>query len=139
MLLTPEDIDALATAIATALVRELPALAQPAAVASAPDTRTRLRTGPIVIDTARHEVLVNGVDIRLKPREFSTLECLVRNAGYVLSREQILEMAWPVDVALDLESNRNVDVIIHRLRKRLGEAGKLIEGITGRGYKLRDR
>jgi two-component system alkaline phosphatase synthesis response regulator PhoP len=56
----------------------------------------------------------------------------------VLTREQLLDLAWPVDVALEMETSRNVDVMIRRVRMKLGDSGKPIETVHGHGYKLRD-
>ncbi len=139
MSLTPDEITVLAKAIVVALIREIPSLAQPVPVAAAPDLRNRFEIGPLVIDIGRHEVLIDDVEAAVPRREFTVLEALVRNAGTVLSRERLLEIAWPADVALEIENTRNVDVIVRRLRIKLGRHAKLIETVHGSGYKLRDR
>jgi len=139
MSLTPDEITVLAKAIAIALIREIPALAQPIEIVTPLPETERLHVGAIEIDVARHEVLVDDVETPLARREFATLTALARNAGRVLSREQLLEIAWPEDVALEIESTRNVDVIVRRLRIKLGDAAKQLHTVHGAGYKLRDR
>lgn len=90
-------------------------------------------TGPLRIDIEACEVSVDGVSIKLKPREFAVLKALAQNLGFVLSRERILELGWPHPRT---DSNRTVDVHIRRLRVKLGVAGGLIETVFGFGYKL---
>jgi len=139
MSLTPDEIAALARAIATTLLREIPALAQPNEIVAPLPGIERLHVGAIEIDVARHEVLVDDVETSLAPREFATLTALARNAGRVLSREQLLELAWPEDAALEIENTRNVDVIVRRLRLKLGGSAKQLQTVHGAGYKLRNK
>ncbi|MHB8375312.1 MAG: winged helix-turn-helix domain-containing protein [Vulcanimicrobiaceae bacterium] len=72
--------------------------------------------------------------IALKPREFALLKALVQNIGRVLTRELLLELAWPDP--LRVNSNRTVDVHINRLRSKLGNAASLLCTVGGVGYKL---
>src|SRR5687767_3815279 len=58
-----------------------------------------LRNGPIALDEVRRSVTVAGRSVSLSPREFSLLECLLRHPGAVLSRDQLLDSAWPFGVA----------------------------------------
>ncbi len=139
MSFTPDEITILAKAIAIALIREMPALAQPIEIVAPLPGVERLHVGAIEIDVARHEVLVDDVETSLAPREFAALTALARNAGRVLSREQLLEIAWPEAVALEIENTRNVDVIVRRLRIKLGDAAKQLQTVHGAGYKLRNR
>jgi DNA-binding response OmpR family regulator len=64
------------------------------------------------------------------------LECLLRHKGQVLSREQLLDHAWPLAAAVTLNS---VDAYVHYLRVKLGESGRLIRTVRGIGYRLSDR
>lgn len=139
MSLTPDEITILAKTIAIALIHEIPALAQPNEILAPLAGVERICVGAIEIDVARHEVLVDDIETSLARREFATLTALARNAGRVLSREQLLEIAWPEDVALEIENTRNVDVIVRRLRLKLGDAAKQLKTVHGAGYKLRDR
>jgi DNA-binding response OmpR family regulator len=94
-----------------------------------------LATGPIVLDEAARRVTVDGKDVELSPREFSLLECLLRHAGQTLSRDQLLDQAWPFGVAVTPNA---VDAYIHNLRDKLGDAGRYIRTVRGVGYRLAD-
>src|SRR5579862_7675231 len=60
----------------------------------------RLVAGAIELDEAARRVTVGGDPIDLSPREFSLLECLLRHVGQTLSRDQLLDQAWPFSVAV---------------------------------------
>jgi DNA-binding response OmpR family regulator len=94
---------------------------------------TVLANGPIHLDESRREVTVSGRPLSLSPREFSLLECLLRHPGQVLSRDQLLELAWPYGEFL---MPNTVDTYVHYLREKLGEAGTLVETIRGVGYRM---
>jgi DNA-binding response OmpR family regulator len=95
-----------------------------------------LVVGELVIDTARRRATRAGREIALTTKEFTLLEFLSRNAGQVLTREQILAHVW--DAELDSFSNL-VDVHMGNLRKKIdhGESVKLLETIRGVGYRLK--
>ena len=80
-------------------------------------------------------VTVEGASVDLSPREFSLLECLLRHAGQTLSRDQLLDQAWPFGVAVTPNA---VDAYIHYLRDKLGSAGRFIQTVRGVGYRLAD-
>ena len=79
----------------------------------------RLVAGAIELDEAARRVTVGGDPIDLSPREFSLLECLLRHAGQTLSRDQLLDQAWPFSVAVTPNA---VDAYVHYLRSKLGSA-----------------
>jgi len=81
-----------------------------------------------------HEVLIDGKPVKLKTREFALLAVLAQNLGRVLTRDQLLALAWP-DPAF-VGDDRTVDVHVRRVRLALGPAGSLVETIHGVGYKL---
>ena len=89
----------------------------------------------IVLDETSRRVTLDGKSIDLSPREFSLLECLLRHPGQTLSRDQLLDQAWPFSVAVTPNA---VDAYVHYLRDKLGSAGKLIETVRGVGYRLAD-
>ncbi len=95
-----------------------------------------LEVGPIRLDQQRRTVELSGSPVDLSHREFALLEYLMRNAGQVLSRDQILERVWGYEA--DLAGNA-VDLYIHYLRRKLGQPGKPapIETVRGAGYVLR--
>jgi DNA-binding response OmpR family regulator len=93
-----------------------------------------LTCGPIALDEARREVTVDGRRVELSQREFALLECLVRHPDQVLSRDQLLDHAWPFGVAVTPNS---VDAYVALLRRKLGAGGAVhLETIRGVGYRL---
>jgi DNA-binding response OmpR family regulator len=98
-------------------------------------TEPRLSVGPIALDEAARRVTVDEHLVDLSPREFSLLECLLRHPGQTLSRDQLLDQAWPFGVAVTPNA---VDAYIHYLRSKLGAAGRCIETVRGVGYRLAD-
>jgi len=98
------------------------------------EVNSRIVTGPLRVDLDSYEAVVHDVSITLKPREFALLKALAQNVGRVLSRDHLLELAWPDPQSVN--SNRTVDVHIRRLRLKLGEAASLLCTVGGVGYKL---
>jgi two-component system OmpR family response regulator len=94
-----------------------------------------LKAGSIALDEAARLVMVDGVSVDLSPREFSLLECFLRHPGQSLTRDQLLDQAWPFSVAVTPNA---VDAYVHYLRTKLGEAGRWIETVRGVGYRLAD-
>jgi len=90
----------------------------------------------IVLDSARHSVLVNDQFVELTPKEFEVLWLLASNPGKVYSRELLLDKIWGYDYFGD---TRAVDSQIKRLRKKLEAVpGSLlyIQTVWGIGYKF---
>lgn len=92
--------------------------------------------GELEVDPSRHEVRLAGNPINLTATEFRLLYHLVRNRGRVYTRGQLLERAVGSDVIV---VERNIDVHISALRRKLGEYGSRIETIRGVGYKFSER
>jgi two-component system, OmpR family, response regulator QseB len=93
-----------------------------------------VRNGPITLDEAKRQVSVDGAPVRLSAREFSLLECLLRHPGQLLSRDQLLDAAWPYGVAV---TPNTVDAYVHLLRTKLGAAaGTRIQTERGAGYRM---
>ncbi|HET6820829.1 MAG TPA: response regulator transcription factor [Candidatus Limnocylindria bacterium] len=92
-----------------------------------------LESGPIALDEVRRVVTVSGRAVELSPREFSLLECLLRHAGQVLSRDQLLDYAWPYG---DILTHNTVDTYVHYLRDKLGTAANRITTVRGVGYRM---
>lgn len=90
--------------------------------------------GKLSVDVKQHEVRVDGEMITLTLKEFQMLKLLLKNAGIVLTRDQLLEDIWGYD--FDGET-RTVDVHVRTLRQKLGEAGEYIETVRGVGYKMK--
>jgi DNA-binding response OmpR family regulator len=93
--------------------------------------RTVLRAGKVVLDLRTRRASTDGRTVDLTAREFTMLEVLIRHAGQVLSREQLLSHVWGYDY--DPGSNV-VDVYIGYLRRKLGSNS--IETVRGMGYRL---
>jgi DNA-binding response OmpR family regulator len=94
--------------------------------------QTVLEAGGVTLDTRARRAGVEGRTIELSAREYTMLEVLMRHAGQVLSREQLLSHVWGYDH--DPGSNV-VDVYVGYLRKKLGP--DVIETARGMGYRLR--
>ena len=86
----------------------------------------RLQPGPMLCT-------VCNTAVKLSPREYDLLLCLLRNRGKVLSREQLLTRVWGWDFEGE---DRAVDVQVKNLRAALGSAGKQIKTVFKAGYKL---
>jgi len=93
----------------------------------------KLVAGSIELDETARRVTVAGHPVDLSPREFSLLECLLRHAGQTLSRDQLLDQAWPFSVAVTPNA---VDAYVHYLRAKLGPASGQLETVRGIGYRL---
>ena len=101
-----------------------------------PDDRSReLKVGPIVLDETRRLVTIADQPVELSPREFSLLECFLRHPDQALTRDQLLDHAWPFGVAVTPNA---VDAYVHYLRDKLGGAGAMIRTVRGVGYRLSD-
>lgn len=114
------------------LAARLRALAR-RAVDLRPPESGRLSNGPIVLDEGSRLVTVDGRAVELSPREFALLECLLRHPGQVLTRDQLLDHAWPSGVAVTLNA---VDTYVHYLRAKLGRAAERIVTVRGIGYRM---
>lgn len=96
---------------------------------------TVYRVADLDLDTATRVAHRDGRTIELTTKEFAVLEYMMRNAGRVLTREQISEHAW--DANYDPFSNV-IDVYVARLRRKVDAPGEssLIETVRGAGYRL---
>jgi DNA-binding response OmpR family regulator len=92
-----------------------------------------VHVGDLVIDTARREVSSGGRMIDLRTQEFEVLLVLARHKGLVLTREQLLSLAWGFDF---YGQTRTVDVHIAQIRRKLDGSRVTIETVSGIGYKL---
>jgi len=91
------------------------------------------KVGPLVIDSERHRVTVDGNELALTTIEFKLLALLAERLGRVQSRDTLLTSVWGYNYVGD---TRTVDTHITRLRTKLGEAGELIKTVRGFGYKM---
>jgi two-component system alkaline phosphatase synthesis response regulator PhoP len=89
--------------------------------------------GDLIVDPLRREVKITGENIDIRTQEFDLLLTLIKHTGIVLSRDQLLNLAWGYDY---FGNTRTVDVHIGHLRKKLRGSSVSIKTITGVGYKL---
>jgi len=94
-----------------------------------------IEKGEVIIDSAKHKVMVGGEQIPLTTTEFKLLEYLARRPGVVLSRYQILDAVSGDDTVV---SDRTVDAHIKSLRRKLGTAKDYIETVRGAGYRFKE-
>lgn len=101
------------------------------AAALASGSPTQLSHNGLVLDLLSRRAQVDGTWVELSAREFALAETFLRNAGQVLSREQLLSSVWGYD--FDPGSNV-VDVYVRYLRSKLGR--ERVETVRGMGYRL---
>lgn len=102
----------------------------------AAQAQEQLVVGDLVLDLAKREARRDGKSIELTAKEFQLLEYLMRNAGRVLTRTQILDHVW----GYNFDSFSNVvDIYVHYLRNKIdrGFADPLIKTMRGVGYSLK--
>ncbi len=96
-----------------------------------PEPSHVLQSGSLVLDLGRKLVSIDDEPVTLTRKEFEILTLLLRNQGKFISRQEILDRIWSNDVIV---TERNVDVNIARLRKKIGNYGNSIVGRSGYGY-----
>ncbi|GAA4836947.1 response regulator transcription factor [Garicola koreensis] len=100
------------------------------------DDASTVVAGPVRMDIERHIVEVAGRSVNLPLKEFELLEILIRNAGRVLTRGQIIDRVWGSDYVGD---TKTLDVHVKRLRSKI-EADpakpRLLITVRGLGYKF---
>jgi two-component system response regulator RegX3 len=102
------------------------------------DTAGVLEAGPVTMDVERHTVTVNGEMISLPLKEFDLLELLLRNAGRVLTRGQLIDRVWGADYVGD---TKTLDVHVKRIRSKIEPdpgTPRYLLTVRGLGYKLAD-
>jgi DNA-binding response OmpR family regulator len=90
--------------------------------------------GPLAVDFKRRAAVLDGGTLELTTNEFAALALLVRNAGKVLTRDQILQELRGIDCDA---FNRSVDITVSRLRQKLNDDPKdpgFIKTVWGTGY-----
>ncbi|MGD2095913.1 MAG: response regulator [Phycisphaerales bacterium] len=100
---------------------------------SQPDEK--IERGNIIIDSARHKVIVSNEEVALTFTEFKLLEFMARRPGIVFSRDQILDA---ISGDNTIVTDRTVDAHIKSLRHKLGKAKDYIETVRGAGYRFKE-
>jgi two-component system response regulator RegX3 len=97
-----------------------------------------LRVGNVVMDVERHIVFVDGEETAMPLKEFDLLEMLLRNAGRVLTRGQLIDRVWGSDYFGD---TKTLDVHIKRIRakiEKIPSEPRLLMTVRGLGYRIED-
>ena len=92
-----------------------------------------LRAGELELDPARGTVTADGQRIDLPPKEFALLRALMERKNRVLTRDELLDLAWGWDYD---GTDRVIDGHIKKLRRALGKHAECIKTVVKRGYKL---
>ena len=98
-------------------------------------SRERIVVGDVVIDAGRHELRVSKRRVDLTASEFRLLHCLASQAGRVFTRDQLLNRVVGEDTFID---DRNIDVHVGAVRRKLGAHKNLVETVRGVGYRFHD-
>ncbi len=97
---------------------------------------TAITVGDVTVDRAARRVMVGERELALRPKEFDVLERLVRDAGRVVTREQLIDDVWDENW---WGSTKTLDVHIHALRRKMGEepgGPSRIATVRGVGYRF---
>jgi two-component system response regulator RegX3 len=95
-----------------------------------------VEAGPVRMDVERHTVSVDGRQVNMPLKEFDLLELLLRNAGRVLTRGQLIDRVWGSDYVGD---TKTLDVHVKRLRAKIEPdpgSPKYLVTVRGLGYKF---
>jgi len=92
----------------------------------------RIAFGDLELDTTRKSVTAAGKALELSQREWAILECMILNAGHIVSKNKLMSTIadWSEDLTLNA-----VEVYVSRLRAKLGNAA-LISTVRGMGYRI---
>lgn len=113
-----------------AMLRRLEDSEKPAAVAG-----EKLAVGPVAIDGDRHEAWIHGKPVAFTLAEFNLLKTLISRPGRVFTRDQLLEKITGGETYV---IDRNVDVHVRAIRKKLDVESEFIQTVRGVGYKCRE-
>jgi two-component system, OmpR family, alkaline phosphatase synthesis response regulator PhoP len=98
--------------------------------------KTEIVYKELTVNQKQKEIALEGKSVSLTRKEFEILLLLMKNMDQYISREEILKRIWDDDVIV---TERNVDVNIARLRKKIGKYGTHIKGKSGYGYCFKDK
>ena len=98
-------------------------------------SRERITQDGLTVDSMRHQVTVDGKDVPFTATEFRLLHLLASHPGRTFTRDQMLSRIIGESAAV---TDRNIDVHVRTVRKKLGERRDVIETVRGVGYRFRD-
>ncbi len=119
------------------LIARVRALLRRGQLSDLPETENIIKASGITLDEDAHMAFGDRGEISLTPREFELLASLMKNAGKVVSREDLLRDAWGWEY---LTETKTVDTHIKRLRDKIDAAGYdagLVETVRGYGYRFK--
>ncbi len=93
-----------------------------------------IKSGDLIIDLERCEVLVDRRPVLLTFKEYELLKCLAGKPGHVFTRDALLNRVWGYEY---YGGDRTVDVHISKIREKLGTYGDYIETVKGVGYRMK--
>src|SRR6266571_4256643 len=99
------------------------------------EVQKRYEFGPFRLDPTEHTLLRGDQVVALTPKAFETLALLVQKSGHLVRKDELIESVWHDTVV----EESNLNVIIHTLRKALGDdprESKYIETVAKRGYRF---
>jgi len=99
------------------------------------DQMDELKFDSLTLNVPRHEVHLDGRELKLTTTEFKILQCLMSRLGHVFTRDELIDFALGKDVSV---VDRTIDVHITNLRKKIGSYGAQIESIRSVGYRFKD-
>ena len=94
-----------------------------------------LRFGPFSLDADRRVLLCEGRPVQLTPKQFDTLEYMVRNPGRILSKEEMLKQLWPDSFVEESNLSQNVFWLRKTMRQEGVESGYIVT-VPGKGYRF---
>lgn len=97
------------------------------------DKKNKIVIGDLQIEKKERKLIIDSNEVTLTYKEFEVLKCLCENKGKVFSREELLNKVWGYDFE---GTTRAVDILIQRLRKKLGTYQKYIKTLYKAGYKV---
>ncbi|MBX9722473.1 MAG: response regulator transcription factor, partial [Candidatus Obscuribacterales bacterium] len=94
---------------------------------------TEICYGPVKMDTASRHITISGEQIDFSSKELAVFELLLQRPGRVVSKEQLLDHMYGFEEEV---SQNAIEVLIHRLRKKIEPYGLFVRTIRGLGYVL---
>ncbi|MBS2037867.1 response regulator transcription factor [bacterium] len=100
-----------------------------------PPESEMFQLGALKVDWARHRAFLDEQPLELTSKEFNLLKALAEARGRVLSREQLLDLAWDYEQASNINT-RTVDLHVSQLRRKLGPVSRRLVTVKNAGYRL---
>ncbi|MEM6794964.1 MAG: response regulator transcription factor [Acidobacteriota bacterium] len=117
------------------LIARVKAVLRRGSIKDQEDEGRRIIRGPLVIDSIRHEARIDGEAVTLTATEFRLLHLLALHPGRVFTRDQLVSRVIGGGAAV---IDRNIDVHVRSIRKKLAEHRELIGTVRGVGYRFQD-